>query len=465
MTCPAITVAGLGGDSGKTLVSLGLAAAWTQAGHRVAPFKKGPDYIDAAWLSLAAGVPCRNLDTFLMEQETILSTWSRAVKAARFALTEGNRGLYDGLNAEGSHSTAELAKLTGSPVLLVVNVTKMTRTTAAIVLGAKLLDPDVDLLGVVLNNVGGKRHQRVATEAVEAATGVPVIGAIPRIRDEETMIPGRHLGLITTDEHPEAQCAIETARSAVEEHLDLPKLEMLMRERTVEVGTSRDETATPTERHAGDSVRIGVIRDAAFPFYYPENLEALEARGAKLVTVSALNDEALPDGLHALYVGGGFPETHAERLAANRTFHASLREAADKGLPIYAECGGLMFLCRSIEWQGRTYDMTGVLPLEIAWTDRPAGHGYTRGMVDAENPFYPVGTELRGHEFHHSRVSEVHGDLREMTTIRLHKGAGVGDHRDGLTRGNVLALYTHIHAAGTPEWADGLIRAAKGFTN
>ncbi len=453
-------VAGLSGDSGKTLVSLGLAAAWVRKGLRVIPFKKGPDYIDAAWLSLAAGVPCRNLDSFLMSGRTIRDTWRRHAPGADLALIEGNRGLFDGMDAAGTHSTAALARLLDVPVLLVVDVTKMTRTAAALVLGAVKLDPGLKFAGVILNRVGGSRHRNVAGEAIESVTGLPVLGAIPRVRGEK-MIPGRHLGLLTTDEHPEAAEAVAEARRLVEEHLDLEALHARLREFPPPDAAGEAGPGGKEARPAGEPPRIGVLRDAAFPFYYPENLEALRGEGAELVTVSALADSGLPGELDALYIGGGFPETHAERLAANTGFLASLRRAAEAGLPIYAECGGLMLLTRRIAFRGRNYPMAGVLPVEVGWSDRPTGHGYTIGRVDRPNPVYPVGTEIRGHEFHHSHVEMLEGTLGEWTALELERGAGVGGGRDGLLAGNTLALYTHVHAAGQREWAAGLVAAAE----
>lgn len=455
--CPGIVAAGLSGDSGKTLVALGLAAAWAKQGLAVAPFKKGPDFIDAAWLTLAASAPCRNLDSYLMAESTIRESWARATRGADVGVIEGNRGVFDGVDAEGSHSTAALAKLLNLPLLLVVDATKMTRTTAALVLGVKTLDPDLRLAGVVLNRVAGKRHARVAREAIESVTGVPVVGVIPKLSDQG-MIPGRHLGLVTTDEFPEARDAIARAAEVVEEHLDLERIfEIAGGKRTFEPG---GDQSSDVQKAKGE-LRIGVVRDAAFPFYYPENLEALEAHGAEVVPVSALRDAQLPDGLHALYIGGGFPETHAEQLAANRPFLDALNQAASRGLPIYTECGGLMLLTESIEYENQSYPMSQVLPVRIGWSKKPSGHGYTRGIIDRENLFYPVGIEITGHEFHHSRLEE--GQHLPGTVMAMEKGTGVGGGRDGFIVNNVLALYTHVHAAGLPAWAEGMIRAAKRY--
>jgi cobyrinic acid a,c-diamide synthase len=457
--CPGLVVAGLSGDGGKTLVTLGLAATWANFGWKVAPFKKGPDYIDAAWLTLAAGRPCRNLDTFLMKDDTIRDSWRRWCLDADAAIIEGNRGLFDGMDVEGSHSTATLAKLLDIPVLLVVDATKMTRTVAALVKGVQAMDPDLNLMGIILNRIGGDRHEKIARESIERFCGIPVLGAIRRLKGKRAKIlPGRHLGLITTDEHPEAQKAIDVAREVIEEYLDLDRIFSMAKEHAEKkqgLDQKQKEISKPVNR---ENLRIGIVRDAAFPFYYPENIEALQSRGAEVVEISALNDRHLPDNLDALYVGGGFPETHSERLSGNSEFLKSLHLNAERGLPIYAECGGLMLLTESIEFDGVKRPMSGILPVQVGWSRIPAGHGYTFGKIEKENPFYPIGTIIKGHEFHHSLIEESE-NLPE-TVLRLEKGNGVGEGRDGFVKNNVLALYTHVHSAGIPEWADGMIRAA-----
>ncbi|MDP8206449.1 MAG: cobyrinate a,c-diamide synthase [Candidatus Electryonea clarkiae] len=467
-------MAGLSGDSGKSLVALGLAAAWTDQGKKVAPFKKGPDYIDSAWLTLAANHPCRNLDTYLMSKDVILNTWIREGLKADIAVIEGNRGLFDGLDARGSHSTAGLAKIIKVPILLVIDVTKMTRTAAALVLGVKAMDPDISLIGVVLNRVAGKRHEKIIRDAIEKDVGVPVLGAIRKL-DNKRMIPGRHLGLITTDEHPESLEAIETARNAVNEYLDIKLIEKLISENTAGFNDLDSNDLSSSERQVTKDiyqnglkkqrVRIGIIRDAAFPFYYPENLESLESEGGELIEISALTDNSLPENLDAIYIGGGFPETHAGKLSANEAFLNSLKEAASKKIPIYAECGGLMLLAREIEYKGQWFPMAGVLPIDVSWSNKPVGHGYVSGKVDKPNLFFPIGTELKGHEFHYSKVHLPGMKIDGVTSISLSRGYGAGDNRDGISIDSTFAGYTHIHASGQPEWAEGIIKAAREYRN
>lgn len=450
-TTPRLVVAGLSGDSGKTLVTLGIASALRQRGVVVAPFKKGPDYIDAAWLGAATGRPGRNLDTFLQGPEALGAILARG-SSAGLALIEGNRGLFDGLDAAGTHSTAELAKRLGAPVVLVVDVTKTTRTVAAMVLGCRALDPDVPLAGVVLNRVATARQERVIREALARAGGPPVLGAVPRVGDDP--LPGRHLGLVTAAEHPATQEAIAAAARLAQAHIDLEALlEIAGRARAVEL-PDREPPAR------GTRVRIGVLRDEAFSFYYPENLETLEELGAELVPFAALAGDSLP-AVEALYVGGGFPELYAADLAANRRLRESLRAAVAGGLPVYAECGGLMYLARELVTDGVSHPMVGILDLVVEQTTRPHGHGYAEGTVDRANPFFESGSRLRGHEFHYSRPRG--GADRAATVVGLERGTGVGEGRDGIVTGRVWASYLHLHALGTPAWAPALVDLARSY--
>ncbi len=451
-------MAGLAGDSGKTLVSLGLLLAAREAGFPVAAFKKGPDYIDAAWLRWASGRQARNLDSYLMGFEKCAASFVRHSAREGLNVIEGNRGLFDGADPEGTHSTAELAKLLGAPVLLILNATKVTRTAAAFVLGCQYLDPKLHVSGVILNRVGTVRQERILREAIENASGVPVLGVLPKVRPER-VLPGRHLGLITPAEHPRIGEVEANVLTLVRDNVDF--------DRILEIARSTPPLPEPPVDRAplpdGSGVRIGFVTDSAFTFYYPENLEAIEASGAQLVPVSPLESSGLPPELHALYMGGGFPETHGLRLSENRAFLRSLRETALAGLPVYAECGGLMLLARAIRWKGERYEMAGVLPVEVEVTARPQGHGYTELTVDRPNPFYPVGLRFRGHEFHYSRI--VPGEEMPAAACAVTRGAGSYDFRDGLVVENTFAAYTHVHALATPEWAAGLLGAARRYAD
>jgi cobyrinic acid a,c-diamide synthase len=452
-----IVIAGLSGGSGKSVASVALTAALRQRGSRVAPFKKGPDYIDAGWLTAAAGQPCYNLDPFLMSVAAVGESFQRhAAGGAEFALIEGNRGLYDGVTAEGEFSTAELAVLLDVPVLLVVNCSKTTRTVAAMVLGCRELDKRVRIAGVILNQIASPRHERIIRQAVEQDTGIPVVGIIPRL--EKDIFPMRHLGVLPHQEYGDrnAEAAVSRLAALAEAHFDLDLIVRLAAPRCFE-----PPSALPQIKDT-ENVIIGILRDAAFQFYYQENLDALREGGAELVMINALIAEQLPEGLDALYIGGGFPETHAQQLAANASFRTSLRQAAEQGLPIYAECGGLMYLGRSIIVDGSEYPLVGVFPVTFTMSQKPQAHGYSICTVEQKNPFYPLGTQLKGHEFRYSTVANWDGRAEELA-LRMERGTGFQGKRDGLRKNNVLALYTHVLAPGAPEWAAGLLRAAQDW--
>jgi cobyrinic acid a,c-diamide synthase len=538
---PRLIIAALRGGSGKTILSIGVIAALNQRGNSVAPFKKGPDYIDAGWLALAAGRPCYNLDSFLLSRSDNLQSFLSHSVEHDISIIEGNRGLYDGIDLEGSTSTAELAKLIKCPVVLCVDCTKITRTMAAVVAGCCQFDPAVMINGVILNRVANTRHEKKLRDSIEHYCGMPVIGAIPKLSEQH--FPERHLGLVPTPEHDWANKSIEAICKIAKQHIDLdaliaiaqkaPGLDTEVREQktedrgrksevgpvvvpkerdyaaarmrksetgwqktedrrqTTEDGEQKSEVGpvvVPKERdyaaarmrkseievlqpassiqHPAPSiqypaVRIGVVRDSAFQFYYPENIDALGASGAEIVYVSPLKDPELPE-LDALYIGGGFPETHAEQLSANTRFNGQLKALAEDGFPIYAECGGLMYLGEQLVLENESYPMVGILPVAFDFFKRPQGHGYSIIKVEGQNPYYEVGSEIRGHEFHYSRVSKR--DSRKSDLVfRMQRGAGIEKDRDGILYKNVLATYTHVHALGTPEWGPALIRNAIKF--
>lgn len=452
-------IAGLRGGSGKTLVSTGLAAAWKRKGYSIAPFKKGPDYIDTAWLTVAAGRTCRNLDLFLMKKEVVLHSLINSAGGLDLAVIEGNRGLYDGMDAGGSFSTAELAKLLKTPIILVVDCTKATRTISALILGCQKLDSEVPIKGVVLNRVGGSRHLSVIRDAVVQDCGIPVVGSFPRIK--ERIFPERHLGLVPPDEHDEVAGAIEKTAEIAEEHLDLESI----RDIAVQAPSIESPADTGATRANAPPIkaRIGILRDAAFQFYYPENLEALESEGGGLVEISPLVDKELPE-VDAVYIGGGFPETLAEGLSGNARFRESLRRMAEKGLPVYAECGGAVYLGEKLFMDGREYAMAGVLPVTFGFDRKPRGHGYAVLETVRKNPFYRMGDSIRGHEFHYTYMRELTGSYVEFA-FRMHRGYGFDGQWDGLCRWNVLACYTHIHSLGVENWAGAIVREAIRFKN
>ncbi len=453
LTTPRLVIAGLSGDGGKTLISLGLAGALRSRGEDVAPYKKGPDYIDAAWLGLAAGRPGRNLDTFMMPSDGIDRSLGTGI-GADLMLVEGNRGLFDGLDVEGTHSTAELAKRIGAPVVLVVDTAKTTRTVAAMVLGCRAMDPDLDLAGVILNRVATSRQERLIRRAVERDVGLPVLGAVPRLPDQGPL-PGRHLGLVTVGDHPAAAEAVDRAASAVEQSVDFEEILTIARERSKSVDLVEPARAVPAETGC-----IAVAWDEAFCFYYPENLEALEAAGAELVFFSPLTDDSVPSEAGAVYLGGGFPEVHAGALADNPSFRRNLADRCREGMPVYAECGGLMTLGRELITDGRRLPMAGVLDLVVEQGCRPRGHGYVIARTVEPNPWFPEGATLRGHEFHYSWI--VGGGSAGRTVLELERGVGVENRRDGIVEGAVWASYLHLHAWAAPGWAERFVGMARG---
>jgi cobyrinic acid a,c-diamide synthase len=426
----------------------------------VAPFKKGPDYIDASWLTRATGRPCRNLDLFLFSSDVALGSFLRGSEDADLAIIEGNRGLFDGMDAEGSFSTGELAKLLKAPVLLSIDATKTTRTAAAQILGCQTLDPEVPLAGVVLNFVAGGRHESVLRQSIEGICGIPVLGAVPRLREDP--FPERHLGLVPPQETEAADAPLERVREIAGKYLDLEGILALGRKASTVPVNGWDSRVLPeTERKNGSPARIGVFQDAAFQFYYPENLEGLVGVGGEIVQISPIEDDVLPP-VDALYLGGGFPETLAPELSRNTRFMSSLREAAEEGLPIYAECGGAVYLGEALHFRGECFPLVGVLPVTYGFQEKPRGHGYTVLETIGENPFFPLGRTIRGHEFHYTYMLSPEADDLEFA-FRMHRGYGYDGKSDGLRRGNVLACYTHVHALGVVEWASALVRTAIQF--
>ena len=456
LNAPRIILSGLKGGSGKTVLSLGLAASWREKGLQVAPFKKGPDFIDAGWLALAAGRSCHNLDPFMMNEIQILRSFFSRSRAADICLIEGNRGLFDGLDREGCCSTAELGRLLQCPIIIIVDVTMTTRTAAALVMGCQKFEPGLKIAGVVLNRVAGSRQEALVRNSIEHYCNVPVLGAVPKLK--EGYFPERHMGLVPHQESGQAERAIAWARGIVEENLDLEALEEISKGAgplDMDAPGPEEEPLVPPGEEA---VRVGFIRDRSFWFYYPENLEQIRSLGAGLLELNAMEDRDMPD-LDALYIGGGFPETQAPILAGNRSFRAALKGQIEKGLPVYAECGGLMFLGEELRVGENRYPMAGVLPVTFFLEKKPQGHGYTVLEVTDKNPYFPIGETLRGHEFHYSRpVINEPGDLR--TVFRVLRGHGMDGRRDGLCRKNVLATYTHLHSAGNPFWGRRFIQNA-----
>jgi len=459
---PRIVIAALRGGGGKTILSLGLAAAWCKHGLQIAPFKKGPDFIDAGWLSFASARPCYNLDPFLMTRGQILESFIVNSTDADLSIIEGNRGIYDGLDIEGHYSTAEVAKLLKSPVLIVVDVTMATRTTAALIKGCQIFDPDIDISGIILNRVAGVRQETLIQAAIERYCGIPVIGSIPKLKNNP--FPERHMGLIPYQERASAEKAISWAQAAVEKYIDMDEIRKIAcNAEAINRPPEGYRSTKDTKTFVPDSpLRIGYISDRAFWFYYPENLEALRSAGAMLIKINALSHKKLPP-IDALYIGGGFPETQADALSRNESFRYSLKNEIEKGLPVYAECGGFMYLGETLHVGGKKYPMVGSLPFDFILHKRPQGHGYTVLEVTHPNPFFPVGTILKGHEFHYSQATLLKKEGAVDTVFKVKRGHGINGKTDGICMKNLLATYTHIHARGNQLWSKGFITAAHNY--
>ena len=459
-TCnhPRIVVTAARGGSGKTIFSLGLLRALVHKGHKPAPFKKGPDYIDAKWLGLASKNPCHNLDPFLMDQETMLASFMARSRDRDMSIVEGNRGLYDGVDVKGTSSTGELAKLLKSPVVVVMDCSKTTRTAAAMLLGLQTMDRQVDIKGVVLNHIAGTRHERIVTDSIENLTGLKVLGVIPRLKKDP--IPMRHLGVTPVDEHPYAEKSLDALGNLMRENIDLDRVLALAKEAPLLPRPQNHSLFATNTLQKG--LRIGVMMDEAFQFYYPENLEALRMNGGEIQVISAISFDRVPD-IDLLYIGGGFPETSAERLANNVNFRKSLKELIEAGLPVYAECGGFMYLGRSISYKDATYPMVGVLDYDFLVEKRPQGHGYTILHVEEPTPFFEQGMRLHGHEFHYSKALRLKGVSKSHLTCSVIRGRGIEDGLDGAVYNNVFATYTHIHALQQKDFGIRLLRAALVF--
>jgi len=430
-------------SSGKTTLCIGLCAALRARGEIVQPFKKGPDYIDPQWLGLAAGRSCYNLDPYLNGADEIRAEVARRMQGASLGLVEGNKGLYDGLALDGSNSNAALAAMLGAPVVLVIDARGMTRGIAPLILGYQAFDRNIRIAGVILNQLGGARHEAKLRAVIAHYTGVPVLGAVQH--DELMTIAERHLGLVPSNEAGGARRRVEAIAARIAAQVDLDALLEVARQ------AAPFAAREPVPKAAGGPpVRIGIARDAAFGFYYPGDLDALCAAGAELVSFDALHAERLPQ-IDGLFIGGGFPESHMDALAANAGLRRELRDAIEAGLPAYAECGGLMYLARSIAWEGRRAEMVGVIPADIVVHRRPVGRGYVHLRETGRGPWpRPPGQTLRAHEFHYSSVENLAPGAE--FAYEVERGHGIDGRHDGIVHRNLLASYAHLRDVAGHHW-------------
>lgn len=435
-------------SSGKTTVSLGICGALSARGYRVRPFKKGPDYIDPIWLSRAASQTCLNLDFFTSTLEEIKTTYYRYGSTADICLVEGNKGLFDGLDLDGSNSNAALAKLLNLPVVLVIDAQGITRGVAPLLQGYLGFDSDVDIQGVILNRVAGPRHESKLLETIKYYTDLKILGAVRRF--DISGINERHMGLVPANEDTQADQKIIQLRQIMEDQVDLDSIFSLAKG-LADSKPSLSEISLPAP-----DLKIGIARDAAFGFYYHDDLDEFRKAGAELIPIDTLTDNKLPD-IDGLFLGGGFPETQMHALAKNKSMQRSIYAAIEQGLPCYAECGGLMYLTRGIEWKGEQAEMAGVIPARTIMLSRPQGRGYIQLKESADSPWPRAGTKVvvNAHEFHYSCLR----GLPDSTLFAYHvlRGEGIQNQYDGIVYKNLLASYAHLRSTTQNPWVSRFV--------
>ncbi len=442
-----LVVAGTHSGVGKTTVAIGIMAALCRRGYKVQPFKVGPDYIDPSYHGAACGLPSRNLDTWLLEQAVAVDLFHRAMKGKELAVVEGVMGLYDGFRGEGEEgSTAHVAKLLRLPVILVVDASAAARSVGALVLGFKSFDPQLNLAGVVLNGIAGERHLEFVKPSLERA-GVPLLGYLPKRPD--LTLPERHLGLVPMVEGKLSLEFYGRLVEQVERSIDVDRILSL----AAPISRSAQESPLVFPEALGPAkVGIAVAMDKAFSFYYPDSLELLEVWGGEIVPFSLLEDRELPSGIGGAYIGGGFPELYAQELSENISMRHSIREAAHRGLPIYAECGGLMYLGEGIEdLEGKSYPMAGFLPCYSSMKGTRLTLGYRNVRALDDNLLMRAGEMVRGHEFH---LSVLEGEPQGSAAYHVVDQAG---RKEGFRVKNTLASYIHLHLGSKKSLAPAFV--------
>jgi cobyrinic acid a,c-diamide synthase len=451
---PGIYLSAASKSSGKTTVSTGLCAALSKRGETVQPFKKGPDYIDPMWLAAASSRSCYNLDFNTQDNDEILELYRCHQRPGQFSLVEGNKGLFDGVDVHGSDSNAAMAKLLELPVILVVDTQGITRGVAPLLNGYQSFDPEIHHAGVILNKVGGSRHEGKLRNVIEQYTDFDVLGAVPR--DADLVIPERHLGLATAAEDPHALDHIDLLGRVIENSVDLDRV-LGAAGKAQATQASQDKPLKGAEH--SKQVSIAVARDSAFCFYYPDDFETMESAGAKLLFFDTLNEAGVPDA-DALFIGGGFPEIHCGLLEQNQSMKQSIARFVESGKPVYAECGGLMYLARSIRWQGKAYRMVGAIPADIEMTEKPVGRGHVELAPTPNHPWYGCGVEpeskdtvvaIRAHEFHYSRMINLDTVIKFAYDVK--RGYGADGSHDGVVVDNIFASYAHLRSTRQFPWA------------
>ena len=451
-----LLIGGTTSGAGKTTVTLALLAALCRRGLVVQPFKGGPDFLDTGHLTRIAGRSARNIDTWMLSAEANEDVLRQASRGVDAVLVEGMMGLFDGKSGETeAGSSAEIAKLLQLPVVLVVDASKSARSIAAVVLGFEQFDPQLPLAGVILNRVAGERHYRMLQTAIRSRCKTPMLGWLPR--SPEIAIPERHLGLHTAEEigAQSVETMIEVLGQLAEEHLDMEHL------LGFECGLDLKCEPAPARYAKETIIRIGVARDPAFCFYYEDNLDLLRQQGAVIVPFSPIDDASLPADMDALYLGGGYPELYAQKLTANSTMIASIQQFAASGLPVYAECGGMIYLSQQLtKADGIKHRMAGVFPFGVEMASKLVQFGYVTVELTKDCLIGRRGTVIRGHSFHYSRVTNDEGIA---TSYRVLYSLSGKEESEGYSYGNVLASYIHLHFRANPSVAQHIVEAARSM--
>jgi cobyrinic acid a,c-diamide synthase len=444
-------------SSGKTSISIGLCAAYRRKDKHVQSFKKGPDYIDPLWLSSASGRSCYNLDFYNMSNEEIVHAYLRHKIQADITIIEGNKGLYDGLDLKGCNSNAALAKLLQVPVVLVLDARGMTRGIAPLVLGYQSFEPSLNIVGVILNKLGGSRHESKLRAVLEYYTDVNVLGAVHF--DENVEINERHLGLVPSNESDIADKLINRLATAVEQQVDMSRLYEVTNLPVTQ--NSQAEYVTSPLVKFFSQIKIAIPKDEAFGFYYQSDIEAFTQSGVEIVYFNALKDALLPE-VDGLFIGGGFPETQMRALSENTALKQAIKLAIENGLPTYAECGGLMYLTESIEWQGNVAKMVGIIPAKTKMNVKPQGRGYVQ-LQETTNFPWPKSTDnsplIYAHEFHYSSLVELSADIK--FGYKVTRGAGIDGENDGIVMHNLFASYSHLKDVEQNRWVSRFLNFVK----
>ncbi|WNY25965.1 Ni-sirohydrochlorin a,c-diamide synthase [Methanolapillus millepedarum] len=472
---PRILISADRSSSGKTTISMGIMAALKDLGYTVQPFKVALDYIDPEYHTAITGRRSRNLDGYLMNSDEVLDVFSHACdsfekgeKSADIAVIEGVRGLFEGLDAYSDiGSTAQISKILKCPVIMVINAKSMTRSCAALVSGFASFDPEVNIAGVILNNIGSKRHAEKAVAAIESTTKIPVIGVV--YRDPNMGFSMRELGLVPIPEgrkfHDGFFDKMEKIKDGVAENVDLEKLVKIAKTAGPIPRPANSLFETRADPFSMVHPKIGVAFDEAFNFYYPDNIDLMRAEGAEIVKFSPLNDIEIPD-VDALYIGGGTPEIFAAKLAGNKTMKDSVKTASETGMPIFAESAGMNYLSRSVSIKSNSgcdikFEMVGIFKAATVYGSGKRVVTYTNGRFEKDTPIGKAGEEFIAHEFHHSALENISKDAE--FAIRITRGVGIADKKDGFMVNNTIGTYTHYHGVSYKGFARNFVESARKY--